>query len=179
MDQFRAILFPEDVKLIAEFIEYNECGLAYETLCTQLYEHDIRIPFEFYEILYFVGKIMEMQIHTSMKELIIENVLETKWDELWPIVNVLNEVSHGLYIDDIEQEVGFKREQILVLMHSIIFYEEKESELESPFVILLNIDEKSIIENCFQVVLKEIEEWEFSTRIGISINEAKKRLRTM
>lgn len=174
LDHVKERLSPNDVKLIAEFIEYNECGLAYETLCTQTYEYDIRIPFEFYEILYFVGKSMEMQIYACMKELIIENVLETNWDELWPIVNVLNEVSQGLYIDDIEQEVGFKSEQILLLMHRIISYQAKESELESAFVISLNIDEKIIIENCFQVVLKEIEEWEFSTRIGISITEAKK-----
>lgn len=174
LDHVKERLSPNEVKLIAEFIEYNECGLAYETLCTQTYEYDIRILFEFYEILYFVAKSMEMQIYTWMQELIIENVLETNWDELWPIVNVLNEVSQGLYIDDIEQEVGFKSEQILLLMHRITPYRANESELESPFVISLNSDEKNIIKNCFQVVLKEIEEWEFSTRIGILINEAKK-----
>lgn len=174
LDYVKERLSQDDVKLIAEFIEYNECGLAYETLCTQTYEYDIRISFEFYEILYFVAKSMEIQVYTWMQELIIENVLETNWDELWPIVNVLNEVSQGLYIDDIEQEVGFKCEQILLLMHRIKSYQVKESELKNPFFISFNIDEKNIIKNCFQVVLKEIEEWEFSARIGISINEAKK-----
>jgi hypothetical protein len=39
----------EDVKNINEFIENNELGLAYETLCTQIYEYDIEISSKFYE----------------------------------------------------------------------------------------------------------------------------------
>ncbi|HRD56229.1 MAG TPA: hypothetical protein PLC42_07535 [Parachlamydiaceae bacterium] len=36
----------------------------------------------------------------------IKKIIETKWNELWPIVNILNEVCHGLHIENFEKEAG-------------------------------------------------------------------------
>jgi len=29
--------------------------------------------------------------------------IDTKWNELWPLVNILNEVCNGFYIEDIQR----------------------------------------------------------------------------
>lgn len=52
-------------------------------------------------------------------------------------------------------------------------YEAENSKSEDEMVIILNKFEINIINQCFKEVSKEIEEWEFSTRIGISTAEAK------
>ena len=61
-----------DIENIIEFAEHNEYGLAYETLCTQLYEYSAPISFAYYEKISFLGPLM--QINPSMwlplKELI-------------------------------------------------------------------------------------------------------------
>jgi len=98
--------------------------------------------------------------------------IETNWNELWPIGNILNEVCHGINISNFENEIGFKYESILFLLKKITAYKVKEYESEIKKVIELNDFERDIIQKSFQEVLKEIEEWEFSTRIGISIAEA-------
>jgi hypothetical protein len=62
-----------DVKNILEFIDNNEFGLAFETLCTQLYEYNIQISSEFYEKISSCGKSINIpsSIWLSLKELII------------------------------------------------------------------------------------------------------------
>lgn len=45
----------EDVENIKDYITHNEWGLAYETLCTQLYEYNIRISPNFYEKMVLFG----------------------------------------------------------------------------------------------------------------------------
>lgn len=64
---------PEDIKNIVEFVENNEFGLAYETLCTQLYEHNIQISCELYEKISFYGKSIKIQpsMWLPLKELIM------------------------------------------------------------------------------------------------------------
>ncbi|MBS0655628.1 MAG: MafI family immunity protein [Verrucomicrobia bacterium] len=67
-----ALLLKNDVKTIIELIEHNECGVAYEILCTQLYEYDVQISSNFYEKIFSLGKAMEMQpsYWLPLKELI-------------------------------------------------------------------------------------------------------------
>jgi hypothetical protein len=95
--------------------------------------------------------------------------IQTKWDELWPIINVLNEVCHGLHID-IEKEVGYKYEVILPLLDKIGSYEEKK--YENTILIELNETELDIIEKCFPIVIEDLGEWEFPIRVGMPIEEA-------
>lgn len=61
-----------DVNIILEFIEHNEVGLAFETLCTQLYEYNVQISIEIYRELSFCGKSMKIEpdMWLSLKKLI-------------------------------------------------------------------------------------------------------------
>ena len=62
----------EEVKNILELIENNEFGLAYETLCTQIYEYEVSITGEFYEKISFYGESIKIQpfFWLPLKELI-------------------------------------------------------------------------------------------------------------
>jgi hypothetical protein len=97
---------------------------------------------------------------------------ETNWNNLWPIANILNEVCNGIHINDVERKIGFKYENIHSLLRKISNYKAKEEDSENIEIIELDENEIKIINRCFDEVLKQIEEWEFSTRIGISIKEA-------
>ncbi len=100
--------------------------------------------------------------------------MELSWNELWPVINVLNEICHGLPIYDIETQVGVKYDEAFALMRKISAYETGESDSDIQKEIELNDSEILIVAKCFERVLKEIDEWEFSTRIGISRDEAHK-----
>ncbi len=49
-------LLPQDVQNICDFIKYNEFGVGFETLCTQLFEYDSPISAEIYSRIESVGK---------------------------------------------------------------------------------------------------------------------------
>ncbi len=61
-----------DIKNILEFIENNEFGIAYETLCTQLYEYNIQISCDFYEKVSSYGKSIKIEpsLWLPLKELL-------------------------------------------------------------------------------------------------------------
>ncbi len=48
----------DDIKFIEECIMYGESGLAYETTIAQLYEHNILISRESYDLIEEIGKAM-------------------------------------------------------------------------------------------------------------------------
>lgn len=98
--------------------------------------------------------------------------IETNWNELWPIVNIINEVCHGIETNNIENEFGFKYEEIFAFLRKLVAYEMEEDKSEIQINIEFTDREIEIILMCFNAVLKQIEEWEFSTRIGISVKEA-------
>jgi hypothetical protein len=72
LNEIKQELSIEDIKNIEEFIQNNEFGLAYETLCCQIYEHETPISCEFYEKISFYGTLIELQpsIWLPLKELI-------------------------------------------------------------------------------------------------------------
>ncbi len=74
LNEVKNRLPPNDIKNIVGFIKNNEFGLAYETLCTQLYEYNIQISCEFYEKISFCGKSIKIQpsIWVPLKELIMD-----------------------------------------------------------------------------------------------------------
>ena len=88
-------------------------------------------------------------------------------DERILLINTLNEVCNGFRIDNFEKKIGAHKERVARLLARISDADEQgdgkcefsESDLE-------------IINNSFNEVIKEIEEWEFQTRIGISRKEA-------
>ena len=99
--------------------------------------------------------------------------METKFiklapDEVWPLLNILNEVCYGLVISNFDKKIGFEISVVVELMDCISI-EENSAE---P-VLKLKAFELEILKRSFEEVFKQIEEWEFQTRIGITIQEAK------
>lgn len=74
LNEVKSELPPNETILIAEFIDHNEYGLAYETLCTQIYEYDIHISSEFFGKVFSLGKLLEIEpfIWMPLKELVFE-----------------------------------------------------------------------------------------------------------
>lgn len=103
----------------------------------------------------------------------MEKIIEIKWDELWAMMNILNEVCNGIQIYDLEKKLGFNRTSIKDLMNKIAVFKIYKDEPEEKISFVLNDFEINVIKICFKEVLKEIEEWEFQTRIGVTIEEAK------
>lgn len=88
-------------------------------------------------------------------------------DEIWPLLNVLNEICNGLHINDFENSIGVEREIVVNLMDKI---SQEESKQEA--ILALNDFELTILNKSFKEVFAQIEEWEFQTRVGVSIEEA-------
>ena len=93
-------------------------------------------------------------------------IIKLSSNEVWPLLNILNEVCHGILIDNFEKIIGAKKEDVVVLMDRIANEEKEET------ILNLNKLELDILKKSFLEVFKQIDEWEFQTRIGISRNEA-------
>jgi len=61
-----------DSKNAVSFLDHNEFGLCFETVITQMYEYEVRIDIEFYELIDEIGKEMNLALdsYSFMKELI-------------------------------------------------------------------------------------------------------------
>lgn len=88
-------------------------------------------------------------------------------NEVWPLLNVLNDVCYGIHIHDFENIIGSKKEIVIDLMDKISIEENKEEA-----ILNLNDSELNILKKSFEEVFRQIDAWEFETRIGISIQEA-------
>jgi hypothetical protein len=88
-------------------------------------------------------------------------------NEIWPLLNILNEVCHGISINNFENVIGAKKHAVIDLLEKISKDEKKEDPMLS-----LDRSELTILIKSFDAVFKQIGEWEFQTRIGIPIHEA-------
>ena len=89
-------------------------------------------------------------------------------DEFIPILNILNEVSNGFYIEDFEKVIGVNRKFVDELWDRI-----SKNKGKKEAILLFNNIELEVIKNSFVEVFKEFEEGEFHPRIGRSIPEMK------
>jgi len=89
-------------------------------------------------------------------------------NEVLPLLNILNEVCHGFYVHNFEKNIGAKKQIVVALMDKI-----SEKENEDEIILFLNDIELNLLKKSFEEVLRQIEEWEFQTRIGVTIQEAK------
>lgn len=101
------------------------------------------------------------------------NEFKLSWNELWPLCNILNEMCHGIGIN-IEDTIGFTYDDVYPLLKKIKSHEENESNAEMKKEVLLNQQEMLILRRSLPEVFKELEEWEFEIRIGVSIDQVKK-----
>jgi hypothetical protein len=58
--QYEGTLPASDITNLWEFVNVGEIGLAFETLCTQLYEYDIQVGAEAAELLKELGVYLEV-----------------------------------------------------------------------------------------------------------------------
>lgn len=84
------------------------------------------------------------------------------------IINVLGEVCWGFQIDNFEEKIGAKKEIVEAFLKRLL-REEKAGVVETH----LNEFEVKILRKALSEVEKEIEEWEFETRIGIPLKNVK------
>ena len=89
-------------------------------------------------------------------------------DDIGPFLNIFNEVCNGIYINNFEQTIGAKEQFVNNLWKRI----SNEINMEKP-ILNLNNDELEVIKKSFEQVYKHIEDWEFQTRLGITIPEMK------
>jgi hypothetical protein len=90
-------------------------------------------------------------------------------NEFWPLLNVLNEVCHGIKINDFESSIGVEKQAVVDFLDNIAKEEHK-----SEVILSLNDSQLTFLKNSFEEVFRQIDEWEFQTRIGISAQEARK-----
>ncbi len=95
-------------------------------------------------------------------------VIELNENEFLSTLNILNEVCHGINVSNFEKSIGEKKEVVVAFMDKISNEEGKDN-----IILNLNNSELSVLKNSINEVFKQIDEWEFETRIGISIQEMK------
>jgi hypothetical protein len=97
------------------------------------------------------------------------NIKKIKLDsnDFWPLINILNEVCHGIKISNFEKTIGVSKQTVIDFMNKISQKDGKE-----PLELIINSSEHTILKNSFDEVLRQIDDWEFQTRIGITILEA-------
>ena len=83
-----------DIKIAQEYLEYNELGLCFDTIVTQLYEYDIEIDNQFFLMVSKIANMMNLsQSHYDfMKDLIRDNSLIPKLvkEQIAEIIKSLN-----------------------------------------------------------------------------------------
>lgn len=84
------------------------------------------------------------------------------------LISILGEVCWGFHVDNFENQIVASILVVESILNRLV-NEEKAGIVET----YISFFEVEIIQRAFREVLKEIEEWEFSTRIGISIDEVK------
>ncbi|MGB7128512.1 MAG: hypothetical protein WBD50_05425 [Candidatus Rhabdochlamydia sp.] len=65
-------------------------------------------------------------------------------NEFWPLLNILNEVCHGIKINNFENSIGAKKQTVVDFMDNIA-KEEKKNEV----ILSLNDSELTFLKNSF------------------------------
>lgn len=152
-----------------------------ESFRPQRYEIKYNPSAGFYLYVFEDGKCMQNHVQDTL-EMAIEyaqknyDVPKNAWkesmkinlDENFPVITILGEVCGGFRVDNFEKKIGVTEKVALSLLEKIL-----EKERSGIIEIYLDDSDISIIQNAFKVVAKEIEEWEFQTRVGVDLSEAK------
>lgn len=96
--------------------------------------------------------------------------IHISWDNLWPLANILNEVCHGIGVD-IKKSTGYSYEVVNKLLEKLNSFEVNELASSIRSAIEFSGQEIAILISCLNIVAIEIEEWEFQTRIGVTLDE--------
>jgi len=126
-----------------------------------------------------------MMIHYG--KIMSKKIIALTQYEICVLINILNEVCNGFYIDNFEQKIGEREENVLKLMEKLKNAEKKIGERHGEALDLIGMrtnkkestcceleyteHEMLIFRDSFKEVIKEIEEWEFHTRLGSKISQ--------
>lgn len=64
LEDLKNLLSQKVIEDAREMVKYNEYGVGFEIVCTQLFEYDIKISSEIYEKLEALGKSMKLKEET-------------------------------------------------------------------------------------------------------------------
>ena len=88
-------------------------------------------------------------------------------DTFRPVVNILNEVCNGLYITNFTDKIGASEDFARSLLHKYSDQYKKNEQIQ-----ISNDLEFKVILNSFKEVFKNIDDWEFDARVGITLKDA-------
>jgi hypothetical protein len=88
-------------------------------------------------------------------------------EEFYALKNILNEICHGIKIHNFEKVIGEEKKVVVDFFDKIF-----EKDLENGDIITLDYDELLFLKKSFDEVFRQIDDWEFEMRIGISKNQA-------
>lgn len=84
----------DDLKNAKDFLDHHEYGLCFDTIVTQMYEYDIEIDNEFYQLINKIGKKLDMPLesYSFTQELIRDknNIPKPVKEELARIIDSFN-----------------------------------------------------------------------------------------
>ncbi|MGQ7857466.1 MafI family immunity protein [Pedobacter sp. WC2501] len=84
----------DDLKNAKDYLRYQEFGLCFDTIITQMYEYDIEIENDFYTLISKIGDKMKLENenYSFMKELIVNKSILTQaeQEQLAKIISGLN-----------------------------------------------------------------------------------------
>ena len=87
---------------------------------------------------------------------------------LYVIINVMNEVCHGIKIHQFQEKFDCSKQFASNLLNKLIKFDNFKKSID------INSQELDLIKKSLDKVCCEIEEWEFETRIGVSFSEVEK-----
>ncbi len=98
-------------------------------------------------------------------------------DEIGTIHQAFNEVINGFRVDNFDQTIGLSKDLAKSEMNTLRdYYQNAKNENLSKIRREINLELIHIYINVLKEVFKEIEEWEFHTRMGAQKKEAQKLL---
>ncbi len=103
-----------------------------------------------------------------------ENIVVVNFHDLPIINNSLNEVCNGLHVDDFEKKIGVTKshaQQLLKKVHRNIAKQELHKKDVEHFH--LTVEDLIVVKNALTEVLRQIDDWEFETRMDVTPDEAK------
>jgi hypothetical protein len=104
-------------------------------------------------------------------------LLHLSLDELGTIGNALGEVCHGLRVADFASKMGAERSEVIRLLDEIVpVYRKADRSRSSHVVVSFSSCEVRSIIGALKTVCREIDEFEFQTRMGDERSEVEQIL---
>jgi len=101
-------------------------------------------------------------------------VLLLNRDEMGMINNALNEVCNGIYLREFDSRMGAPVDAVRAVLrpvHDLLLTIRKNGLPKSEIVITFALNELAVMRNALAVILQEIDEVEFETRLGATQKE--------